>query len=75
MEHDKIAQDAKRIMDSFMSAMGDIQVEEEFILERDACFREEGEGLLVDDTFKKYFLANAPKVKGDAIVTRKGDWV
>jgi hypothetical protein len=70
----QVQQDAKKIMDKFMNVMKDIEVEEDFILKRDNCFREEGEGLESNPEFKRRFLANAPQTHGDAIVANKGAW-
>lgn len=75
MDQNQIKEQAKEIMDNFMSAMKDIEVEEDFILERSNCFREEGDGLEADEDFRQRFLANAPKVNGDSIVANKGKWV
>lgn len=75
MNQEEIKKDAKRILDSFMEDMKDINVEENFVLERETCYREEGEGRDLDEDFKQRFLSNAPKVSGDAIVTKRGDWV
>ena len=74
MDEKKIAQDAKKIMDNFMSALKDVEVEEEFILERAECFREEGQGSEVDEGFRQRFLSNAPKVNGDAVLANKANW-
>lgn len=75
VDQDSIRKEAKEIMDNFMKALKDIEVEEEFILEREACFREEGEGVELDEEFKQRFLANAAKTNGDAILANKGAWV
>lgn len=70
----QVQQDAKKIMDKFMKLMKDIDVEEDFILKRDICFREEKEGLEANPEFKRIFLSNAPQTQGDAIVANKGAW-
>lgn len=75
MDSKEIKKDAKRIMDNFMEEMKDIQVENEFILSREKCLREEGEGTNPDENFKQIFLSNANKTSGDAILANKGDWV
>ena len=74
MDEKEIAQDAKKIMDNFMSALEKIEVEEEFILDRDECFREETQGSEVDESFRQRFLSNAPKVNGDAVLANKANW-
>lgn len=75
MDSDLIKADAKKIMDNFMAAMKDIEVEEDFILERENCFRDEGEGSEIDEEFRQRFLSNAAKISGDAVLANKGDWV
>ncbi len=75
MDTQAVKKEAKEIMDNFMAAMKDIEVEEDFILERSKCFREEKEGLEVDEEFKRRFLKNATKTSGDAILANKGAWV
>ncbi len=69
-----VQEDAKKIMDQFMDLMKDITVEEDFVLERTVCFREEGEGNLVNEEFKRRFLSNAPNTSGDAILANKAAW-
>jgi hypothetical protein len=75
MNPEEIKKDAQKIMDNFMSEMKDIKVENDFILERDTCFREEGSGTEPDEAFKQRFLSNAKRTSGDAILANKGDWV
>jgi hypothetical protein len=70
----QVQEDAKKIMDKFMALMKDIDVEEDFILKREKCFRDEGDGLEADPEFKRRFLANAPQTQGDAIVANKAAW-
>lgn len=75
MNDESIREEAKNIMDNFMSAMKDIEVEDDFILKRDFCLREEGEGKVADEDFRQRFLSNAPKHSGDSILAQKGSWV
>ncbi len=75
MERDLIKNQAKEIMDNFMDSLKNIQVEDEFVLFRTNCFREEGEGEIVDEDFKQRFLSNAREVRGNAIIANKGFWV
>ena len=65
---------AKKIMDKFMNAMSDISIEEEFILKRNECFREDEQGIKTDEDFRQRFLSNAKKTSGNAILTNRGDW-
>lgn len=75
MNSEEIKKDAQKIMNNFMDEMKDIQVEDDFILERETCFREEGTGTEPDENFKQRFLSNAKRTSGDAILANKGDWV
>ena len=70
----EIKEEAKKIMDQFMSAMDKIDVEEDFVLIRDKCTREEGEGLEANPEFKRRFLNNASNTLGDAILAQKAAW-
>ncbi len=74
MKSEDIKLEAKNIMDNFMSAMKDIEVENDFILERENSFRVEGDGDELDESFKQRFLANAKRTTGDAILANKGEW-
>ena len=74
MDDNSAKTQAKKIMDKFMNAMSDISVEEEFILKRNKCFREDGKGCETDEDFRQRFLSNAKKISKNAILTNKGDW-
>lgn len=74
MDQESVKKEAKEIMDNFMASMKDIKVEDEFILDRKECFREEREGKSCDMEFRNAFLLNVPKVSGDAILANKGEW-
>lgn len=75
MDEVKIKNEAKEIMNNFMNALSNIEVEEEFILKRDNCFREENsEQKLLDEKFRNDFLSNAPKTSAGAILANKGEW-
>ena len=75
MNAEEIKKDAEKIMNNFMAEMKDIQVDDNFVLEREKCFREEGQGTTPDEAFKQRFLSNAKRTSGDAILANKGDWV
>ncbi len=74
MNKEEIKKEAKQIMDNFMGALSDIEIEEEFSLKRDECYRKEKEGDKTDSDFQNRFLNNAPKSSGNAIVANKGEW-
>jgi len=76
MDNEKIKKEAKEIMDNFMSALNNIEVEDEFLLLRENSYRDENVQILKsDDEFKQRFLSNANKTQGNAIVANKGAWV
>lgn len=75
MNQDKIKAQAKEIMDNFMDSLKDIEVEEEFELLREKCYREEGEGKEANLEFVQRFLSNAKETKGNAVLANKGAWV
>lgn len=74
MDREEIRDEAKNIMDNFMSSMEGIEVEEEFLLHRDSEWREEGGGRETSQDFKQEFLSNAPSTDGEAILAEKGKW-
>jgi len=74
LDKESIKKEAKQIMDNFMQALGDIEVEEDFNLTRENCFRDETESTKLDENFQQRFLSNAPKTNGNAIVTSRGAW-
>lgn len=75
MDAQEIKKEAKQIMDNFMEALSEIEVEEDFVLERDECFRDERKiGKKPDEDFIQRFLRNAPQTCGTAIQANKGDW-
>lgn len=73
-DKETIKAEAKAIMDNFMSALGKVDIEEEFELIRDKCYRDEGNGNEGDEDFRQRVLENAPKISGTAIVANKGEW-
>lgn len=74
VNQEEVKKQAKEIMDNFMQALSEIEVEEEFVLERENSFREQGAGTEVDEEFRQRFLGNAPKISGTAVVANKGEW-
>ena len=74
VDKEAIRAEAKEVMDNFMKALGKVDIEEEFNLKRETCYREERDGKIGDDDFKQRFLENAPKISGGAIVANRGEW-
>lgn len=73
-EYAKIKEEAKEIMDNFMESLSGIDVEEEFLLERKVCLREEKDSNDKNSEFRNKFLENAPRKTSDAILANKGEW-
>lgn len=71
---EEIQKQAKEIMDNFVNALGNIEVEENFDLKREASYREEGSPNELDEDFRQRFLKNAPKTRGNAVLANKGEW-
>ncbi len=75
MDKELIAKQAKEIMDSFSSKLASIDLNNDFELIREKSFREEGNGKEIDEDFIQRFLNNAPKISGNAILSKKGEWI
>lgn len=73
MDQEEIKKQAKDIIDSFVSELEKIEIEEENV-ERDEDRRQEKELSEPDSDFRKIILENAPDKKGDCIVAEKGKW-
>jgi len=73
LDQEQIKQQAKNIIDSFVSALEKIEVEEENV-EREEDRRQEKEPAESDADFRKIMLENAPDVKNECIVAEKGKW-
>ena len=76
MNDEEIRSEAKKIMDNFMNSLRNINIDDEFTLERDLSYRKEKDVEMNEDNeFKNDFLANAHRTSGDAILANKGEWV
>lgn len=76
MNDEEIRSEAKKIMDNFMNSLRNINIDDEFTLERDFSYRKEKDvEMNEDDKFKNDFLANAHRISGNAILANKGEWV
>ena len=69
-----IRKEARRILDSFVSALEKVEIKEEKIKKNVGGFREEGEGEKGNDDFRKRMFDNAPKTEGDCILAEKKKW-
>lgn len=73
MNEAKVKDEAKRIMDAFLSELGETEVKEEFGLVREENIRD-AKAKSPEPGFKERMLKNAPKVKDDMIVAEKKTW-
>ena len=74
-EKDQIKKQAKAIMDKFSDRLGKIKEKiPEPLIEREEFEREEKEGKVSDEDFKKRFFDNAPQKNKDFILTEKKKW-
>lgn len=74
VNHEKIQKEAKQIMDNFMDALKNIEVEEDFLLKREVCLREESNQNNFNQDYINRFLENAPKKTSNSILANKGEW-
>lgn len=75
-EKEEIKESAKNIMDSFASALAEIEKRApDFVVERAEHERQEKEPWQADSDFREIMFKNAPKTKGDCIEAEKGGWV
>ena len=74
MDEEKIVNEAKKIMDDFMTALDKVNASEEsFGSERDLNIREASESEYGKD-FKEKILKNAPNKDQDFIIAEKKTW-
>lgn len=69
---EEIRKEAKKIMDSFVKALGKIDEKLE-IPAGDLREEKESKGR-ENETFRKIFFENAPEVRDDSIVAERGKW-
>lgn len=72
MDKEKIMEQAKKIMDDFIKALGK-QEEKEFSIERKSSLREQNK-CEQDKDFKDLWYKNLPKKKNGYMVAEKGHW-
>lgn len=76
VDREEILKQAKKIMDSFHSALSSVEKEvEESRVERDECEREEQEPRNSDSKFREIMFKNAPETDEDCIKAERGKWV
>jgi len=73
MDEKKIKQQAKEIIDKFVSELEKIKIEEEPV-ERKQDRRIEKIPSETDKEFRKIIFENAPKTKDDCLLAEKGKW-
>ena len=75
IDREKIKEQAKKIMDEFVSALEKAeQVKEEFGIIRKEIIRTPREDKYKGSDFKQRILKNAPKVEDEQIVAEKKKW-
>lgn len=75
IDKEKIAQQAKHIMDSFMSALTAAEkVDPEFKVKREQNTRNNNATLTTNDDFPERMLKNAPAVKDHCVLAEKKKW-
>jgi hypothetical protein len=73
MNNEDIEKQAKSIMDLFLIELGNVKEEHSFGLERDVQMREPKHEQS-NETFRRAFFANAPKVKDDLLQMERKQW-
>lgn len=74
---EEIRKEARAILDKFaktLEKVGDIKVGVEKKDNKDMGMRQEGEGQVGDEDFRKRMFENAPRKDRDCIVAEKGSW-
>ncbi|MEM4230297.1 MAG: hypothetical protein QXF25_00240 [Candidatus Pacearchaeota archaeon] len=74
LNQEEIKEQAKKIIDKFVSEIEKIEIKEEFV-ERKEDRREEKEPLETDKEFRRIMFENSPEERNDCIVAEKGKWV
>jgi len=73
-EKTKIEKEAKEVLDKFAKALAKVKTSVSIEKSTDQGYRKEGNGAKPDPDFRKLFFANAPKIKGDNIISEKKKW-
>jgi len=75
LDHQKITQQAKKIMDNFISALDKADNKNlDFTVKRDSNIRKDNDHLQTNNDFSERMLKNAPNVKNDCIVAERKKW-
>ncbi|MCX6748408.1 MAG: hypothetical protein NT076_02285 [Candidatus Pacearchaeota archaeon] len=74
LDRKKIKEQAKKLLDNFAAALGDIKTEEVYV-QRKEDRRQETEASNPDADFKKRMLENAPNKDKDCVIAEKGSWI
>lgn len=77
IDKSKVERQAREILDKFAHALEKVEKEsgkEESYIDRDEFEREEGEGRISEEGFKKRFLENAPNHDNDFVIGERGGW-
>ncbi|MEI6850058.1 MAG: hypothetical protein WCK29_03390 [archaeon] len=73
-ERDKIKKEAKKILDSFASALNKVKLKGKKEKKEVSGFREEGNGVQRTEEFRKMIFANAHSKNENAIIGETKAW-
>lgn len=73
LDHEAIEEQAKKIMDSFLKELNEIQQEDHFGVECEKEMREP-KAEEPNHNFKQAFFANAPKIRDGQLVAERKQW-
>ena len=75
LDKQKITQQAKKIMDNFISALDKVDHKNpDFKIKRDSNIRNDNTHFETNKDFSERMLKNAPEVKNDCIVAERKKW-
>lgn len=73
--HDEIQKSAKKIIDTFMDALKQVEhIDTSFLVKREQNVRKEGTDPDTDEEFRDRMLANAPNTQNECILVEKKQW-
>jgi hypothetical protein len=71
---EKIEKETKELLEKFAHALEAVKVKPKALKTGAGGFREEGRGEVADDDFRARMFENAPRKKGDFILSEKKKW-
>ena len=73
-QRNEIKLEAKKILDSFASALESVKVKKESVKKQAGGYRKEKNGEKCDEDFRISMFENAPFKEGDCIIAEKKKW-